>query len=88
MGAQPRAPLPRADELEERELVINAAGQLLSSSGLDALTLNAVAARVHLPEQLIYRWWPSEEALALDVLRREWIARAASVRRAALRCGL
>lgn len=88
MGSGARAKLTRADDPRERELVIDVAGRLLGSSGLDALTLEAVAARAQVAEDSISRWWPSEQALVLDVLRREWIARAAHVRRAAIRCGL
>jgi AcrR family transcriptional regulator len=71
-----------------RQVIIDAAGELLADSGLGAMTLDAVAARVRVSRQTITRWWPSQQALALDVLRREWIARAAEVRRGALRYGL
>ena len=85
---QTRTPVKRREEPEERALVIDVAGRLLDSSGLNALTFDTLAARADVPEELICRWWPSEEALALDVLCREWIARAAHVRRAAFKCGL
>jgi AcrR family transcriptional regulator len=77
-----------SDDARGRDRIIDAAGELLTSSGLGAMTLDAVAARARVSERTISRWWPSDEALALDVLRREWMARAAEVRRAALRCGL
>ena len=88
MSVAARAKLTRADDAGERELVIGVAGRLLGSSGLDALTFDTLAARAQVAEESISRWWPSEEALVLDVLRHEWIARAARVRRAAIRCGL
>ena len=88
MSSEARATLTRADDPGQRELVIAAAGQLLGSSGLDALTFDTLAAQAQVAEESIRRWWPSEEALVLDVLRREWIVRAAHVRRAAIRCGL
>jgi AcrR family transcriptional regulator len=76
------------DYARGRDRIIDAAGELLTSSGLSSMTLDAVAAQARVSEQTISRWWPSEEALALDVLRRQWIALAAEVRRAALRFGL
>jgi AcrR family transcriptional regulator len=80
--------MTRSDDVRGRGRIIDAARELLTSSGLSAMTLDAVAARARVSEQMISRWWPSEEALALDVLRREWIALAAGVRRAALKSGL
>jgi AcrR family transcriptional regulator len=56
--------------------------------GLVAMTIDAVAERAHVSKQAIDRWWPSEEALALDVLSREWFALARNVRREACRFGL
>jgi len=80
--------MTRPDDAGGRDRIIDAAGEVLAGSGLRAMTLDAVASRAHVSEQAISRWWPSDEALALDVLRREWIAVAAEVRRAAFRCGL
>ncbi|MEA2208979.1 MAG: hypothetical protein QOF54_1456 [Solirubrobacteraceae bacterium] len=71
-----------------RDDVLDAAGELLVSRGLVALTLDAVAQRAHVDRSLISRWWPSEEALALDVLHHEWVALAAHVYRGAYRFGL
>jgi AcrR family transcriptional regulator len=88
MTPRPASIMTRPDDACGRDRIIDAAGELLASSGLRAMTLDAVASRARVSEQAISRWWPSEEALALDVLRREWIAVAAEVRRAALRCGL
>lgn len=80
--------MTRSADVGGRALIIDAASELLTNSGLSAVRLDAVAARARVSEQTISRWWLSEEALALDVLRREWIALAGEVRRAALRCGL
>jgi len=49
-----------------------------------ALTTNAVAQRAGVETAVGSRWWPSEEALALDALRREWLGRAAQMRRVCL----
>jgi AcrR family transcriptional regulator len=80
--------ITRPDDARGRDRIIDAAGELLASSGLRAMTIDAVALRARVSEQAVSRWWPSDEALALDVLRREWIAVAVEVRRAAFRCGL
>jgi AcrR family transcriptional regulator len=71
-----------------REAILDAAGQLLVTRGLVALTLDAVARRADVEASLISRWWPSEEALALDALRQEWLALAVRVRRRAVLIGL
>jgi AcrR family transcriptional regulator len=71
-----------------RDDVLDAAGELLVSRGLVALTLDAVAQRAHVDRTLLSRWWPSEEALAMDVLHHEWVALAAHVYRGAFRFGL
>jgi AcrR family transcriptional regulator len=88
MPYRPVSARTRSDDARGRDLIVDAAGELLVVSGLGAVTLDAVAARAGVSEQTISRWWPSEEALALDVLHREWIALAASVRRAAIGYGL
>jgi AcrR family transcriptional regulator len=68
-----------------REAILDAAGQLLVTRGLVALTLDAVARHADVEASLISRWWTSEEALALDALRREWLTLAVRVRRRAIR---
>jgi AcrR family transcriptional regulator len=72
----------------DRERTLDAAGELLAMRGLAALSLDAVARRTGTSTARIRRWWPSEEALALDALRHEWIGLAAHVRRSACRFGL
>ena len=64
-----------------RDAVLDAAGEILVTRGLVAVTIDAVAARAHVGTRLIRRWWPSEEALALDVLHHEWVAVAGHIRR-------
>jgi len=72
----------------DRERMLDAAGELLATRGLVALSVDAVARRTGTSPAKIRRWWPSEEALALDALRHEWIGLAAHVRRGACRFGL
>jgi AcrR family transcriptional regulator len=71
-----------------REAALKAAGELLATRGLVALTMESVAARARISERAIRRWWPSEEALTLDVLGREWAARAGHILRGARGFGL
>jgi AcrR family transcriptional regulator len=73
---------------ERRGAVLDAARELLVTHGLVALRLDAVARRAEVDPVAICRWWPSEEALALDVLRQEWVALAAHVYRGACRFGV
>jgi AcrR family transcriptional regulator len=68
--------------------VLDAAGELLVTRGLTAVTIDAVAQRAHVEATAISRWWPTEEALAVDVLYHEWVALAGHVRREACRFGL
>lgn len=58
------------------------------TDGLVAVTLDAVARRAAVDREAIRRWWPSEEALAVDVLHHEWRALVAQIRSSALRLGL
>jgi AcrR family transcriptional regulator len=60
----------------------------LVTRGLVAVTIDAVAARARVSARLIRRWWPSEEALALEVLHQEWVALAGRIRRGASDFGL
>jgi AcrR family transcriptional regulator len=61
---------------ETREALLESASMLLVTRGLCALTVQSVAERSSAEPESIYRWWPSEEALAMDALRCEWIALA------------
>jgi|GEM_PF-5401374 AcrR family transcriptional regulator len=71
-----------------RSAILEAAGELLVTDGLVAVTLDAVARRAAVDRQAIGRWWPSEEALAVDVLHHEWKALVTEIRSSALRMGL
>jgi AcrR family transcriptional regulator len=69
--------LPRAGSERGRDAVLDAAGELLVTRGLIAVSVEAVAKRARVSQRLIGRWWPSEEALAMDALQHEWVALAA-----------
>jgi AcrR family transcriptional regulator len=67
---------------------LDAAGELLASQGLVGVTVAAVATRARMDESSMRRWWPTEDALALDVLRHEWFVRASRIRRRSCKLGL
>jgi AcrR family transcriptional regulator len=73
--------LPPPGSERGRDAVLDAAGELLVTRGLIAVSVEAVARRARVGEDLICRWWPSEEALALDALQHEWVALAAKTAR-------
>ena len=62
-----------------RERTLDLAGELLATRGLAALSVDAVAERAGTTRSALERWWPTEEALALDVLRQEWVELAVHV---------
>ncbi len=76
--AQPAQPAPRGRPRSTRahEAVLKAAAALLLERGLDAVSMDAVAARAGVSKATIYRWWPTKESLALDALYTEWSAAA------------
>jgi AcrR family transcriptional regulator len=47
---------------------MNATRELLLERGFDGLSIEAVAARAGVGKQTIYRWWPSRQTLAADVM--------------------
>jgi AcrR family transcriptional regulator len=53
-----------------------------------AVTIDGVAHQANVEERAIYRWWPSEQALALEVLHHKWVALAGHLRREACIFGL
>jgi AcrR family transcriptional regulator len=53
-----------ADEV--RRAVLQAAGELLLAEGMNAFTLEKVAALAGASRVTLYKWWPSKGALALD----------------------
>src|SRR3984885_14782705 len=78
----PAEPAPRGRPRSARahEATLKAAARLLLQGllerGLDAVSMDAVAARAGVSKATIYRWWPTKESLALDALYTEWSAAA------------
>jgi AcrR family transcriptional regulator len=88
-GGGREAPLPRGARTGGgREAILDAAGELLVTRGLVEVTIEAVAQRAYVSREAILRWWPTEEALAVDVLHREWAALAGDIRRGACDFGI
>jgi AcrR family transcriptional regulator len=69
---------PRSEKA--RTAILEAAGELLLTRGLGAVSMDAVAANAGVSKATIYRWWPTKEALALDALYHEWAIEGESVR--------
>jgi AcrR family transcriptional regulator len=76
--AEPTEPAPRGRPRSARahEATLKAAAGLLLERGLDAVSMDAVAARAGVSKATIYRWWPTKESLALDALYTQWSAAA------------
>ncbi|HEX4288906.1 MAG TPA: TetR/AcrR family transcriptional regulator, partial [Trebonia sp.] len=55
-----------------RKAVLAAAAELLLDRGLPGVSMDAVAERAGVSKATIYRWWPTKETLALDMLYNEW----------------
>jgi AcrR family transcriptional regulator len=73
---------PRTEPVSAtRSSALKAAGELLASEGLVGLTVATVATRARVDASTMKRWWPTEDALALDVLRHEWFVLASRVKR-------
>lgn len=61
---------PRSER--SRRSILAAAAALLHERGLQAMSIEAVAARAGVSKTTIYRWWPSRGVLALDAIYAEW----------------
>jgi AcrR family transcriptional regulator len=57
-----------------RKAVLAAAAELLLDRGLSGVSMDAVAERARVSKATIYRWWPTKETLALDMLFNQWSA--------------
>jgi AcrR family transcriptional regulator len=55
-----------------RKAILAAAAELLLDRGLSGVSMDAVAERAGVSKATIYRWWPTKESLALDMLYNEW----------------
>ena len=65
---QRRRGRPRSEAA--RLAILEAAGELLLTNGLEAVSMDAVAERAGVSKATIYRWWPSKAALLLEVYQR------------------
>lgn len=61
-----RAPDPTRRNAATRQAILDAALDLVVASGLEALTIEAIAKRAGVGKQTIYRWWPSKGAVLLE----------------------
>jgi AcrR family transcriptional regulator len=69
-SAAARRGRPRSETA--RRAILESAGELMLESGLQAMSMDAVAERAGVSKATIYRWWPSKEKLALDALYTAW----------------
>jgi AcrR family transcriptional regulator len=64
---------PRSDA--SRQSIVAATNQLLYTTGLQRMSIEAVAELSGVGKATIYRWWPSKGALALDAYLEDMRAR-------------
>ncbi len=69
--AESKRPRGRARSKEAEEAVLDAAYSLLSEHGLQATTVDAIAARSKVSKATIYKWWPNRAAIIMSAFRRE-----------------
>ncbi len=55
---------PRSEET--KKAILNAAYELLSEHGFNAVTIEGIAARAGVSKATIYKWWPGKAAVVLD----------------------
>jgi AcrR family transcriptional regulator len=63
---------PRSDQVDQS--ILRAASALLVERGLDAMTIEEVAARAGVGKSSIYRRWPTKGTLALDAFLDTFLA--------------
>jgi AcrR family transcriptional regulator len=63
---------PRSDQVDQS--ILRAASDLLAERGLDAMTIEEVAARAGVGKSSIYRRWPTKGTLALDAFLDSFLA--------------
>jgi AcrR family transcriptional regulator len=73
---------PRSDQVDEA--ILQAAATLLAERGLDAMTIEDVAALAGVGKSSIYRRWPTKGTLALDAFLRTFMAQQPVVDNGAL----
>jgi AcrR family transcriptional regulator len=64
----PRAPRGRPRSERARSAVLAAATELLVSGGVQAVTMEAIAARARVSKSTVYKWWPTRGHVMLDSL--------------------
>jgi AcrR family transcriptional regulator len=64
VGGRPGRGRPRSERA--RAAVLAAATELLVSGGIDAVTMEAIAARAGVSKSTIYKWWPSPAHVILE----------------------
>lgn len=69
--AESKRPRGRTRSKEAEEAVLDAAYALLSEHGLQATTVDAIAARSKVSKATIYKWWPNRAAIIMSAFRRE-----------------
>jgi AcrR family transcriptional regulator len=69
---RPRRGRPRNEELDV--VVVQAASQILSERGFDAMTIEEVATRAGVAKTTIYRRWSTKGALALDAFLGDFLS--------------
>jgi AcrR family transcriptional regulator len=71
MSAQPkRRGRPRSERAQLA--ILKAASELHLQHGIDAVSMDSLAEAAGVSKATIYRWWPSKQALARDVILTEW----------------
>ncbi len=70
VGTAPVARAPRGRPRSERarSAVLEAAADLLVTGGMDAVTMEAIAARAQVSKATVYKWWPSRAHVMLESL--------------------
>lgn len=63
-----RAPRGRPRSERARSAVLAAAADLLVSGGVQAVTMEAIAARARVSKSTVYKWWPTRGHVMLDSL--------------------
>lgn len=61
-------PRGRTRDEDARHRVLDAAFELVGTSGPGCVTINDIAEAADVAKQTIYRWWPSRTAVVLDAL--------------------
>jgi AcrR family transcriptional regulator len=57
-----------------RRAILAAATELMLAHGLGQVSMDVIAERAGVSKATIYRWWPTKQTLALDVLFEDWTA--------------